>query len=393
VDFAPAPEQVELRRELRAFLVEPAVQEEIARMRECPRGTEPDPTAIYRRLGERRWFAVNWPEEYGGQGRSLYDAAVVSEELHWHDVPDTMHTVTADIVGLFLLLAADPDQKRRFLLPMARGELLVSVLYTEPEAGSDLSSLRTKAFRSGGGYLLYGTKVFSLRSHSSHYGLCAARTTEGPNPQHGITLFLVPLDAEGVTIRPLWSIADERFDEVVLDGVRVGEDAVVGPVDRGWQLMSGALQLERTGVEQSFKARRWLDLVIRRAQETGRLTDPTIGAAIAELDAEVEAGRILAWSVLSRITHNQLDAAAAAMSKWYSSELVRRIAALAVELDGVTAMLSRWDPDAPLHGFAESLYRDAPGMTISAGSSEVMLHIVASAGLGIPEEVTSRTSG
>jgi alkylation response protein AidB-like acyl-CoA dehydrogenase len=392
MDLRPTAEQVHLRGQLRAFFAEPRVRDELQRLRAVPPRTEPDPSTIYRWLGERGWFAINWPVEYGGLGGSLQDAAIVAEEVHWHGVPDTMRTVTVDIVGLFLLLAADEEQRQRFLPPMARGELMVSVLYTEPEAGSDLAALQTKAFRSGDGYLLFGRKVFSLRSHDSHYALCAARTTEGPNPMHGISLFMVPLDTDGVDIRPLWSLAPERFDEVVFEGARVGADAMIGPVDRGWQLLSGALQLERTGLEQAMKARRWLDLVVGRARETGRLADPVLATDVARLDAEVEAARLLAWSVLAKLADKQLDAGAAAMSKWYASELVRRIAVLAVEADGLNALLSRHDPDAPGYGFAEWLVRDAPGLTVSAGSSEIMLHIVASAKLGIPEEVVVRTS-
>jgi alkylation response protein AidB-like acyl-CoA dehydrogenase len=269
---------------------------------------------------------------------------------------------------------------------MARGEMIVSVLYTEPGAGSDLSGLSTRAERSGDGYKLYGRKIYSLKSFMADYGLVAARTTAGVNPQAGITLFLVPLKAgdgpaEGVQIEPIWNITDERFNAITFDGAQVAADRIVGPLDNGWPLINAALALERTGLDYYAKVRRWLNLVIDHARTSGQLRDAHLGQRITALEAHVEAGRLMAWRIISQQARGGLDNVAASMSKWYNTEFARSLTRLALEMDGLESTLSRWDDEAPMGGLLEAAHREVPGLTLSAGTSEIMLHLISSAAL------------
>ena len=385
MDPSLSPEQLAFREEVRAFLRTPEVREEVARVWESPRREEVHPERVYRWLGERGWLAANWPRQLGGLGLSMVEAAIVGEEMIFHGVPDTVHVNTVDIIGFFVLLVATPAQKQRLLPPIARGELNVSVLYSEPGVGSDLASLQTRAERDGDGFRITGTKVYSLKTQFSKYGLCAARTNFQADKHRGLTLFLVPLDAPGITVNPLWNVTDERFNEVVLDGARVGPEDVLGPVDGGWQLISAALALERTGLDYYAKARRWLDALLERAAATGQLANPRFSHRMVELDARIEAGRLLAWRVVTSLARGEIDEAMAAGSKWYCSELGRMVTDLALDLEGLEGTLSRWDGEAPMAGLLEAARRETPALTFSGGTSEMMLHVVSAAGLRLHE--------
>jgi alkylation response protein AidB-like acyl-CoA dehydrogenase len=385
MELSLSPEQRDFQAEVRAFLRTPEVREELARVWEAPRREEIHPERVYRWLGERGWLAVNWPKPFGGLGKTMVEASIVGEEMIFNGVPDTVHVNTVDIIGFFLLLVATPAQKQRLLLPIARGELNISVLYSEPGVGSDLASLQTRAERDGDGFRLYGTKVFSLRTQFSTYGLCAARTNFQADRYRGLSLLLVRLDAPGVTVRPLWNVTDERFNEVVLDGARVEPEDVIGPVDGGWQLISAALALERTGLDYYAKARRWLDALTARAAATGQLADPRFAHRFVELDARVEAARLLAWRVVTALSRGEIDEPLAAGSKWYASELARPITELALDMEGLEGTLSRWDGEAPMDGLLEAARRETPALTFSGGTSEIMLHVVSTAGLKLHE--------
>ncbi|WP_431936052.1 acyl-CoA dehydrogenase family protein [Micromonospora sp. RP3T] len=335
---------------------------------------------LYQDLGERGWLAANWPEHLGGVDRTVLDAAAVTEELHWHGVHDTLHVVTVDFVGYFLLLAGTPEQRERHLPAMASGRSFACTLHSEPEAGSDLAALRTTAVpQPDGGFLLTGTKLWSLWTDRCDVALCSARVpTPGAEPTgaDGITLFLVSMSAPGVVVDPVATTADEQFAEVRLRDVRVDAADVVGQVGHGWALLTSVLAIERTGLEQSAKIRHWLDVVVAHARATGALADPAVADTVAALDAEVEAARLMSWRCLSDLHHGALDPAYSAMAKYVASELAERIADLAADLAGADVAVPR-SAGATDGGFAEWIRREAPGVSISAGTSEMMLQIVA----------------
>ncbi len=374
MDFGFSEEQERFRERVRAELAGEDIQVHIGQLRADPSG-EPDARPLYRELGRRGLLAVNWPVDYGGGGRSLIDASIAVEELVRAGVPDTLHVNTIQIVGLFILMTGTPEQKARHLPPLARGERFASVLYTEPDAGSDLGSLSATATRDGAGWRLDGVKVFSLKSHITDLGLCAARTSAGGDRYQGISLFLVDLHAPGVKRTVIPSIADEQFHRVELDGVRVGAGDMLGEEGNGWPLLSHALAVERTGLDYSLKAEVWLDAAI------AVLAHDNPGDAVLEeigrFSAGVAASRALAWQVLAGLAADRIDENAAAVSKLYSSELARRIALWApIRLAG--------NGNGQV---LEAAYREAPGLTISAGTSEMMLNIVVSLALdGLEQE-------
>lgn len=346
-------------------------------------GVEPDARPLYRLLGELGLLAVHWPVEFGGAGRPLTDAAIVAEELVRAGVPDTLHVNTIQIVGQFLLMAGSDEQRRRYLPALARGESFASVLYTEPDAGSDLGALRTVAEPDGDGYRLTGTKVFSLKTRFVDLGLCAARTTPGGGKYQGISLFLVGLDDPGVTVSVIPGIGDEHFHRVDLDAVRVDGGDLLGPRDEGWPLLNEALAIERTGLDYHLKAERWLDAAV------AVLTDPEGDAGrdahleqIGRWYGALTADHVLAWEVLTGLAADRVDQVSTAVAKYHSSELAQSIAMWAAGIPGPGQRASRAGAVTTL----DSALREAPGLTLSAGTSEVMLQIMAAAFDSIEQE-------
>ncbi|HEY5990775.1 MAG TPA: acyl-CoA dehydrogenase family protein, partial [Streptosporangiaceae bacterium] len=252
-------------------------------------------------------------------------------------------------------------------------ESFAAVLYTEPDAGSDLGSLTTSAVPAEGGYRISGTKLFSLKSRFADLGLCAARLPT-PGPKYaGITLFLIDLRAPGVTVRLLPSIAQEQFHAVELEEVWAGPDAVLGGAGDGWAVLARALPYERTGIDLAARAGRWY----RLARPAG---DPAVDPA-AELEnagrhgARAQAARLLAWRAANTVASGHVDEVAIAVAKWYCGEIAAEMAQWLFERHG----LGTADQVAAEAGRA---FLEAPGLTLSGGTSEMMLQLVAGYLLG-----------
>ncbi|MGE5829299.1 MAG: acyl-CoA dehydrogenase family protein [Micromonosporaceae bacterium] len=379
VDFGASKEQALFRQQVRDMLAEEPLRSAIAHV-VAARRQEPDVRPLYRELGRRGLLAVNWPVEYGGEGRSLLDAAIVAEEFSRVGVPETLYVNTVQIVGLFLLMAGTAKQKATYLPPLARGELFASVLYTEPESGSDLGSLSTVAEPDGDGWRLTGVKAFSVKSDITDFGLCAARSRPDGDRYQGISLFLVDMRADGVRRHSIRSISDDQFHRVELVGVRVGADDLVGELHHGWPLLAEALAVERTGLDYSLKAERWLAAAEEvLAADTDAGSDPAVREELGRFAAATRASRLLARQVLAGLAEGKVDEALAAASKVYSSELAQQVAVWgSLRLAGLLG-----NPAVPAAAGAEldSAFREAPGVTISAGTSEMMLQIVANLAL------------
>jgi alkylation response protein AidB-like acyl-CoA dehydrogenase len=372
-----SPSQEAFRTQVRALLSDSQIRALIQAAGE----PDSDPRPLYRRLGDAGLLAVNWPVEFGGLGMGQADAAIVVEEMGQAGVPDTLHLLSIQVVGSLLMMAGSDQQKRALARSMAQGEIYACVLYTEPEAGTDLSAIRTHARRSANGdYIVSGRKVFNLKTRYADYGLCLARTEDTRSPLQGLTLFMLPLRQPGVEIEILPTLSDEKFHEVRLENARVGADLVIGEPGRAWALMLAALSFERTGADYFVRARRWLRHLAGTVSRES--ASPDVLAAIGVASAELEASRLVAWEVLGRLEDGNPDDTLSAIAKLYASELAQRIAWLGADLGiGVASEAG---------AMFGSAYREAPGLTISAGASEVMLETIARSTMVRPERRTNR---
>ncbi|MBN1171173.1 MAG: acyl-CoA dehydrogenase family protein [Micromonosporaceae bacterium] len=363
--------RTDVRQALRSAKIRTAVADVTAT--DC---VEPDARPLYCLLGDLGLLAVHWPAEFGGADRPLTDAAIVAEELVRAGVPDTLHVNTIQIVGQFLLMAGSAEQKRRHLPALARGERFASVLYTEPDAGSDLGSLRTVAEPDGDGYRITGTKVLNLKTRFANLGLCAARTTPEAGKYQGISLFLIDLGAPGVTVTVMPGISDEQFHRVDLDSVPVSADDLLGLRDQGWALLNEALAVERTGLDHHLKSECWLQAALEALIQ--RVPDAPPDAYLEQIgrwDGALAADEVLVWEVLTGLAADRIDPVVAAIAKYHSSELAQSIALWAADIPSPEQRANRTRAAVIL----DSAYREAPGLTLSAGTSEVMLKIITTA--------------
>ena len=386
MSFLDSDAEAVLREQVHDVLGKPEVVEALLAVRTG--GPEPDVRPLYRELAAHGLLAVSWPAEYGGRGASHAEFAAVIEELVRGGVPDMLHVLSVQIVGLFLLQAGTDEQKRRWLPELAAGRRFATVLYTEPEVGSDLASLSTRAVRDGDGYRVSGVKVYGLKSAVSDLGLCAVRTSEGSTKYEGISLFLIDLEAEGVTRSHLASFADEQFDHVVLDDVYVPASALLGREGEGWSLLTRCLAIERTGLDYSLKAERWYNACLSGLDPHD--VDDALLEQIGRHGAAVSAGRLLAWDCIGRLDRNALDPASAATAKFHTSETAQAVAVWAGEVYGPGYARHRLAPETA--AVLDSGYREAPGLTLSAGTSQMMLELVAGLGFDRPSEEGNRGS-
>ena len=342
-------------------------------------GDEPDPRALYALLGAHRLLAPAWPVAYGGRGLTPHHQAAVVHGLVEAGVSETLHTLSVQIAGSFLLAAASRAQRASILPDLAAGQSFATILYSEPEAGSDLAALTTTAERDpAGGWRVTGRKVYSVKTRYADFGLVAARTSVEDSRYQGISLLFVPLHSPGVEIQPLASIADEQFADVTLDGVWVSDSAVVGPVGHAWPLITEALALERTGVDYHAKAVRWLALWLEYAHAADGGLDAAQRIELARLSAKIEAAGLFADRCLTHLASGHVDPVLAAMTKLWSADTAREIAWWCTEESGADGLVVAGN------GRIESAYREAPGLTISAGTAEMMLEVVAGSGLPVP---------
>jgi hypothetical protein len=351
-------------------------------------------------LYEHGLLGVAWPREYGGGGLSKVEQVVLVEELARAGVPamGPNDTFSLKMVGNVLLHWGTEEQKQRFLPRILAGEDRWCQGYSEPDAGSDLAGLRTRAECENGSWVLHGQKVWQTAARDANWIFVLARTDPDAPKHRGLTFFLVPLDQPGVEIRPIRMFGGRAdFNAVIFDGARTALDNVVGDVNGGWAVAQSVLGFER-GDEAAtnpvlFRAE--LDRLVAMARELGRLQDPVIRDRIADAYVRVETMRFLGHRILAGVLSTGVIGPEASISKLYWSEYHRDVTRLAVEVLGTRALVMEGrmplrsyradDPGAPnsTASWIGALYNGVAD-TIYAGTSEVQRNILAENVLGLP---------
>ncbi len=342
-------------------------------------------------LADKGWLTLAWPEEYGGQARSIMEQVIYNEEMSYKNVPGTeLGTGAISWVGPVLMIAGTDEQKAEHLPPIAKGERLWCTLYSEPGSGSDLASLQTAAVRDGDDYVINGQKIWTSSAHVADWGWLAARTNPDAPKHRGISIFMLDMKSPGVSVRPIENMAGGRdFNEVYFDDVRIPSGNLVGQEDRGWYTLAVALDFERSGVGYSAGARRTLEALVEYAKQTERngepLSDnPGVRRKIAQRFTETEIARWLAYKVAWMQSQDMIPNAEASMSKMYGTELTQRVARTGMEILGMAGQISQGSKWAPLEGHIQQLYLSSVSSTIAAGTSEIQRNIIAQRGLGLP---------
>jgi alkylation response protein AidB-like acyl-CoA dehydrogenase len=346
-----------------------------------------------RLLADQGWIAASWPPEYGGLGFGPLEQYVLMEEMSLARAPTSAHNVAAEIIGPALIRFGTPEQKARFLPAFKRGELLFSLGYSESGAGSDLASLRTRATRDGDGdgWIIEGEKLWTTRGDIAHYHWLAARTDPEATPRHaGITVFMVPLNTPGISVRTSMAMYGHTFSSVHYAQVRVPDAARVGEINGGWQVITHALASERIVMGAYVAAIRALfdDLVTYIAGAThgsrALRDDPLLRDRLGGLAAEIEAARQLSLNGVRIAERGGTPLHEAAMSKVYSGELLQRLTMAAIDLLGPAATLGEDSADAIVDGRIEQQLRRSIMMVVGGGSAEVQRNLIATRALGLP---------
>lgn len=375
MDFDVPPETVEFAAEVDEVLRAPQTARLLRDVRERHDGMDGDVRELYRHLGGAGILAPSWPVEYGGRNADFTATVALLEKLVAYGIPQNLYCISVQNVGS-LILAAGSERQRRTLLPaMAATDVTACILFTEPEHGSDLAGITTTAVRDGTGWVINGRKTYNLKSAYADLALCAVRTDPQGSRYEGISLFLVPLDAPGVVVRPLPSLADEQFHDIWFTDVHVDEDALFGRVGAGWSLITQMFAAERTGLDYYARGKHWLDVAAERLTRDGPPTG-LVGADLARHRTRIAASKLLSCQVMQHLQEGDADIAESSFAKWHCSETAQRIAWWASDTLGLE--LLEPGPDAG-DRVLEAAFREAPGMTISGGASEVMLDIASSA--------------
>lgn len=371
-------EQVErFRAEVRDFLAEHVTDELLERVHRT--GTVHD-WGFHRALAERGWIGAAWPAEEGGQERDPFEMEVLYEECVRAGAP--LDGLSTTMIVAETLRRAGTEAQRRQLLPRVRnGEILISLGYSEPEAGSDVAAVKTRARRDGDGWVIDGQKAFTTLAHEAGFVFVLARTDPDAPRHRGLTLFLVPTDAPGFGLDPIHTLGGERTNMTYYSGVRVSDEARVGEVNGGWNVLMLALAFERGG---EFVGQ--LDRLIGDASallldgSAGRLEHDRIGRALAE----AEVARLLGTAATWKRASGGVPETEGAMAKLYVSEALERTAQDFLALAGSPACRSDEDPAAPLGGALEQVFRHSVVTTIYGGTSEILRSLIAERGLGLP---------
>jgi alkylation response protein AidB-like acyl-CoA dehydrogenase len=343
--------------------------------------------AFRRKVGETGWWGLNWPAEYGGLGLSATHQNIFNCEFDYWGVPGPDLTVTS--VAPMIMRHGTEQNKREFLPPIARGEMICAVGYSEPEAGTDLASLRTSAVRDGEEWVINGSKIWnSGAQRSTHEWLCV-RTDADARRHRGLSVIIVPVDHPGVTIRPLYVWSGYRTNETFFDDVRVPLGNLIGEVNQGWTYITGALDLERGALNNAGELRRAVIELLRlarlpRRDRTIPLDDQIFSRRLAQIQADADVAYLMSNEVASLLDDGQIPTVETSVVKVFTSELRQRIADLAVDMLGPEGLLAYGTRAAPAFGRFERLYRSAPLMRFGGGTNEVLRDVIAQRGHGMP---------
>ncbi|MDP9823955.1 alkylation response protein AidB-like acyl-CoA dehydrogenase [Nocardioides massiliensis] len=388
MDFELDPGQRQWLQEVRAFLREHVTPALVAELAEHDLEKRDGELAAFRRkIGDKGWFGLNWPTEYGGLGLGpIHQHLLVSEFERW-GVPGPDLTVTS--VAPMIMRHGTEQNKAEFLPPIARGEMVCAVGYSEPDAGTDLASLRTRAVLDGDEWVINGSKIWnSGAQRSTHEWLCVRTNPDVPKHK-GISVIIVPIDAPGISIRPLMAWSGYRTNETFFDNVRVPATNLIGEVDKGWRYITGALDLERGALTNAGDLRRAVDDLLALAREPRRdgvvpVHDAGVRRRLAELDADVEVATLMGFEAASLLEDGTIPSVEVSTEKIFTSELRQRIAEAALDLLGPDGLLGHNTAAAPLAGSFERLYRAAPLLRFGAGTNEVLRDVIAQRGHRMP---------
>ena len=398
MNFAYTPEQETFREEIRQFIAENVTSEILAEVEESGvRSRGPKTRDMYQKIAGRGWIGISWPKEYGGQGGSRIDQYIVEEEFGRIGVE-----VGGAGSGAPAILAAGTEEQKKYFLPgLIKGEISFALGFTEPQAGADLAGLQCRAVRDGDEFVINGQKMYTTRAHSgSHIYLMARTDPEAPRHK-GISIFLVPMETPGITVRPLWTIqndppaprrttyGDRRTNEVFFEDVHVPASCMLGEENSGWYVGALGLNLDRVGASRYLLSVQRDEDIINWVKENdmggyGPSRDPAVRDRLAELWIEAQVCRVMTMRSMSLVERGGTFTYEGSAEKvWAPEHGVKTTETIAQILGSYGQLLSSSEDNIEGGIFAHNLM-GAFQSGINHGSAQVMRDQVARRGLGMP---------
>ncbi|MDP9101565.1 MAG: acyl-CoA dehydrogenase family protein [Actinomycetota bacterium] len=377
-----SPDQQDLQRELRAYfaaMLTPDVRADL--------GGEGDNPALWRalvqKMGADGWLGLGWPVEYGGRGAGAFEQFLLFNEVQRAGAPFPF--VTVNTVGPTLMTYGTTEQKAAYLPAILAGECVFAIGYTEPAAGTDLASLRTRAVLDGDEWVVDGNKVFTSGAGHSDAIWLAVRTDPQAPKHQGISVLIVATSSPGFSWTPLHTVGGNTTSTTFYDGVRVPAGNLVGEVNGGWRLLTAQLNHERVGLAAfSGRTEALWDGVRQWCVERGTLDDPWVAAELARTYAQVEAMRLLNWQLTGAVAAEAVSVADACAAKVFGTQMHQEVCRTLFGLLGPDGSRRQGQAGAPLDGRVEVLTRGAVVNTFGGGVNEVMRDLICTAGLSMP---------
>ena len=342
-----------------------------------------------KKLAEKGWLTMAWPEEYGGQSASHMMQVIFSEEMSYNRAPgrDVFGT---RMMAPTLMIHGTEEQKKQFLPPVSRGDVQWCQGYSEPESGSDLASLQTRAVEDGDDFVVNGTKIWTSSAHRADHIMVLTRTDPDAPKHRGISFLLCDMNTPGITGNPIINMADDHgFNMVTFEDVRIPKKNLVGEQNRGWHVGATLLDFERSGVDYSAGAKRTLEELVdfaKKNKKNGTLIadDPVMRNRFADLAIEVEVSKLISYNIAWMQSQGLVPNKEASMGKVLGTELQQHVSYTGMQMLGMHGQLGPGSSHAPLKGRIEHMYLTDVSQTIQAGTSEINRNIIATRGLGLP---------
>lgn len=396
MDFSFTDDEETFRQEVRAWLereipqrwieLDPGVWEETEESWALARDFQ-------RRLGQKGWLAPACPKEYAGLELSHMKRLILAEELAYNRAPVSIEVeITVNWVAPSIMLFGDEKQKRSYIEPIARGDVIFCLGYSEPDAGSDLASLKTRAVEDSNEYVITGQKTWCSYGHLADYCWLAARTDPDAPRHKGISIFIVDMKSPGITVRPLINILNHHsFNEVFFDDVRVPKENLIGQKDNGWYQLVIALDLERSSIGYAAANQRLIEELIEYVKETNRsgrplASDPIIRNELAQLVIENEVARMMAYRIAWMFSQGVHPSYEASMSMVFVSDVMRRAANAGMRILGHYGELDRDSRWTVISGRIMRMCLSSLSIGVGGGSNEIQRNIIATRGLDLPRK-------
>ena len=344
-----------------------------------------------RKLGQKGWLAPAYPKEYGGLELSHMKRLILAEELAYNRTPISIEEeITVNWVGPAIMLFGTENQRQGYLTRIAKGDIVFCLGYSEPNAGSDLASLQTRAVEAGNEYVVNGQKTWCSYGHLADYCWLAARTDPDASRHEGISIFIVDMKTPGITVRPLINILNRHsFNEVFFDDVRIPKENLVGQKNKGWYQLVIALDFERSSIGYAASNQRVIEELIEYAKETMRNGEPLandslIRSELAQLAVENEVARMMAYRIAWMFSKGLHPSYESSMSMVFISEVMRHTANVGMRIMGHYGELDRDSKWAVMNARIMRMCLSSLSIGVGGGSNEIQRNIIAMRGLGLP---------